>query len=214
VRHLQEKKKLAPRTVRECYRICKNVLETAVNEKLIPENPCRGINLPKLTGDERRFLSAPEVDRLASSIESHYQTLIYSAAYLGLRWGELAGLRVENLDLLRGQVRVWGSLEEVSGSLRYVGWTKTEASRRTVTIPPFLVQMLARHLEGPQREFVFVGPNGGFLRRSNFGKRHLKPAALRAGLAPLRFHDLRHTCAAMLIDQDCNPLAIRKSRQR
>jgi integrase len=68
----------------------------------------------------------------------------------------------------------------------------------------------ATHLEhSPASEYVFTGSDGGLLRRSNFRRRHFKPALSRAGLdSAVRFHDLRHTCAALLIEQGAHPKEI------
>jgi integrase len=126
------------------------------------------------------------------------------------RWGELVGLKRENLRLLKRQVLIVGTLEEVRGNVRYVEETKTRAGRRTLTIPPFLCDMLGRHLgEAPASEFVFVGEQGGLLRRSNFRRRHWAPAVSASGLdTGIRFHDLRHTCASILIAQGAHPKEI------
>jgi integrase len=101
-------------------------------------------------------------------------------------------------------------LEEVHGGPRYVEETKTSASRRTLSIPPFLVEEMVLHLQhAPESEFVFTGSRGALLRRSNFRKRHWKPAVSKAELEPeLRFHDLRHSCASILISRGAHPKEI------
>jgi integrase len=116
--------------------------------------------------------AAPEVERLAAAIDPMFEALIYSAVYLGCRWGELVGLKRQNLNLLRRQVMIVGTLEEVGGSPpRYV--EETKSSRRGLTIPPSLYEILAAHLaHAPESEFVFVGRGGGLLRRNTFRRRH------------------------------------------
>ena len=101
------------------------------------------------------------------------------------------GLKRERLDLLRRQVRIVGTLEEIHGVPEYVEETKSSASRRMLTIPAFLTEILAAHLQqGPGGVFVFTAKEGGLLRRSNFRRRYWKPALERAGLdTALRFHD-------------------------
>ena len=103
-----------------------------------------------------------------------------------------------------------GTLEEVPGGIRYVEETKTSASRRTIIIPAFLVDLLAAHLKrAPESEFVFSTKDGRPIRRSNFRQRVWMPAVKRSGLdAKLRFHDLRHTCASLLIEQGAHPKEI------
>jgi integrase len=204
-------KGLAPTTVAGIYRVLTRILTTAETDGVIPRTPCRGIKLPRQTTTlEPCFLSPDEVRRLAEAIEDRYRVLIYTAAYTGMRWGELAGLRVRRLDMLRGTIDVFEALTEVNGTLR-TGPTKTGKSR-TVSIPRFLGDLLAEHLATfPSDDgHVFSSAKGGPLRRS-FYPRHYKPAAVRAGLSSsLRFHDLRHTCAALLIAQGAHPKEIQE----
>ncbi len=85
VRDLSEGKRLAPRTVRECYRILGGLMRAAVDAGLIPESPCQRVTLPRVTREERRFLSAQELENLAGAIDAHYSALIHAGGYLGLR---------------------------------------------------------------------------------------------------------------------------------
>lgn len=112
------------------------------------------------------------------------------------------GKRID-LNLLHATVESVGTLEEVGGAPpRYVEATKTVNSRRKLSVPPFLVDELRDHLsEAPPSDFVFTTVEGQLLRRNNFRQRYWLPAVEEAGLAPLRFHDLRHTCASLLIAQ-------------
>jgi integrase len=204
-------KELAPTTISGIYRVLARILSTAETDGVIPRTPCRGIKLPRQTTTlEPCFLSPDEVRRLAEAIEDRYQVLIYTAAYTGMRWGELAGLRVPRLDLLRGTIDVVEALTEVNGTVR-TGPTKTGKSR-TVSIPRFLGDLLAEHLAAFPTDdgHVFSPAKGGPLRRS-FYPRHYKPAVTHAGLPPsLRFHDLRHTCVALLISQGAHPKEIQE----
>lgn len=201
---------LAAASVRRCHRILSSILTEAVHERLIPESPCRRISLPRIPHREHLYLTAEEVEQLAVAIDPLYGALIYSAVYLGCRWGELVGLKREHLDLDRRQVRIVGTLEEVGSTPVYVEETKTKTSRRMLSVPGFLGELLGHHLDRvPAGDFVFLGPTGSVLRRSNFRRRHWKPALDQAGLdTGLRFHDLRHTAAALLIAQGAHPKEI------
>ncbi|MGH2688176.1 MAG: tyrosine-type recombinase/integrase [Actinomycetota bacterium] len=201
---------LSAASVRRCHRVLNSILAEAVNDRLIPESPCRRISLPRLPNRECLYLTAEEVERLATAIDPLFRALVYSAVYLGCRWGELAGLRRENLDLVRRQVRIVGTLEEVGSGPVYIEETKTRTSRRMLTFPPFLAELLAEHLSRVSLgEFVFLGRTGSVLRRGNFRLRHWKPGVAAAGLDQgLRFHDLRHSCAALLVAQGAHPKEI------
>jgi integrase len=130
------------------------------------------------------------------------------AGFTGLRAGEIVALRTESVDLLHGRVHVVASATEAYGKLQF-GPPKTY-QRRAVPIPPALVAEMTPHLAGKAGpDFVFTSSRGGPLRHSNFYARHFKPAVVRAGLPEeTRFHDLRHSYAAMLIAEGAHPRAI------
>ena len=122
------------------------------------------------------------------------------AGFGGLRWGELAGLRRRNVDLLHDVVHVVEQVTEVNGTMG-VGALKSDASRRAVALPPFLVDELEQHLAqygepGPDG-LVFPAAEGGPMRRSNFRRRTWLPATRAADVEGVRFHDLRHAAGTM-----------------
>jgi integrase len=218
---------LASSTTVGVYRTFSKILKTAVIDGLISRSPCVGIDLPRQTShDEMRFLEPAQIEGLADAIEPRYRTLIFSAAYTGMRWGELAALRVSRLNLLKGTVEVKESLSEINGHL-HVQPPKT-GKPRTLSLPRSLSEMLGEHVgRYPSGDgYVFSSPEGKPLRR-NFYKRHYLPALVKSGLDPdlclcpdrsctlrhrplYRFHDLRHTCAALLIAQGAHPKEIQE----
>jgi integrase len=202
---------LAPATVKAAYWTFKSILDTAVIDGYLARTPCVGITLPRDTShQEMRFLNAEKVSALAGAITPSYNALILTAAYTGLRWGELAALKAGRVHLLKRQIDVWESLAEINGHL-HTGPTKT-GTRRSVRIPRFLTDVLGEHIgrDTDPDGYVFTSPEGGPLRR-NFYRRHFKPAVIAAGLDPgLRFHDLRHTCASLLIAQGAHPKQIQE----
>ena len=144
-----------------------------------------------------------------------YGLLVRFAALTGLRAGEIGALRVGRLDLLRRRVEVAETVSEVAGHGLVYGPPKTY-ERRGVPLPAALADDLAAYLAGrPDHPgaLVFTAPGGGPLRHHNFMRRHFKPALAVAGQpGGIRFHDLRHTCAALLINADppAHPLAVMK----
>jgi len=211
VRELSEGKGLAPRTVRECYRIFGGIMREAVEDRLIPESPCRRVALPRVEHSERRWLTAEQVETLADAMDERYSATVHVGAYLGLRWGELAGLKRQHLHLLKRQLRVVGSLERFNGGFRYVPSTKSASGRRTLPLPTFLVDALAHHLTiAPDSEFVFPSTTGAHLDYNNYLKRYWRPAVKRADLEPLTIHELRHTAAAIMIDLGANPITVQR----
>jgi integrase len=139
---------------------------------------------------------------LADAIPPRFRALVLVAAYTGLRWGELAGLRVRRVDLLHHRITVAEQLLEVRGQLA-VGPPKTGAGQRMVTLPTVAAEALAEHLgvnaEAGPDGLVFSAERGGPIRRSNFTRRVWIPATRAAGVEGLRFHDLRHTAATLAV---------------
>lgn len=201
---------LAPGTVRAIYFSLSLILKQAVVDGLVARTPCVGIKLPQdEVQREMHFLDAEQVEMLADELPDRYRALIFTAAYAGLRWGEFAALKVKNLDLVKGTITVTEAVAEVNGQLKE-GPTKTGATR-SVALPMFLRQMLADHLaKYPSKRYVFTSAQGSQLRK-NFYRRHFVPAVARANLPKgLRFHDLRHTCAGLLIANGAHPKEIQE----
>jgi integrase len=202
---------LAPRTVRDSYRVFAGFMREAVRQGLIRESPCYSIVLPLMPRPEPRFLASEQVERLAAVIDARYRPLIYAGAYLGLRWSELAGLKRTNLDLPGRHVRILGALERVDSGWRYNEQLKTSRSRRTLSIPRFIIDLLADQLViAPESEFVFSSPCGNILNYRNFRRRYWDPAVTRADLTGVTPHALRHTCVALMIAEGANPLMVQR----
>ena len=213
-------------TVRNIYGVLRTACAKGVRLGMLNTSPCSQIDLPRARRQEMLFLTATEVQRLAEAIEPRYRVLIYTAALIGLRAGELAGLERRDVDLLRGVIHVRRALKDVNGRLE-LGPTKTHATR-TVSLPKFLAAMLREHLNDPSggtgpEAPVFTNKSGGRVRMAHVYGHHFKravagwtdkrgnkehPGVLPAGKAHLRFHDLRHTCAALAIQAGAHPKLI------
>lgn len=211
-------------TVRNVRDVLSLVLALAVRSGAIKHNPVLGARVGRSPKQEMMFLRPDEVMTLADEVTQppirqrggehrrcsypEYGLLVRFAAFTGLRAGEIGALKVRRLDLLRRRVEVAESASEAHGQFQ-IGATKTY-ERRNVPVPAALIDQLVEHVAGKGADdFVFEGPEGGPVRHSNWYPRHFKPAVARAGLpAGTRFHDLRHTYAAMLIAQGAHPRAM------
>jgi integrase len=198
---------LTPSTVREwhaslpgetvpakCYRLLRAVMTTAVDDGLVGQNPCRVKGAGIERSSERPLPSGDEVWALADAIEDRYRALVLVAAFVGLRWGELLGLRRDDVDLEGRVVHVSRQIVEVDGQLQE-GPPKTAAGVRSVAMPPVVAAELAMHLEGyvaaePEAP-VFVGAKGATPRRANFAPIWSKVRAAVGG-PDVHLHDLRH----------------------
>jgi integrase len=139
-------------------------------------------------------------------------TVVRFLAYTGLRWGEMAALRVESMDMLRRRVNIRQAVAEVGGK---VMWSSPKShERRSVPFPKFLADELAALMVGKGREeLVFTGPARGVLRVSTFRPRVFAPAveqlvARMPGFPVVTPHDLRHTAASLAISAGANPKTV------
>ncbi|MGH2773091.1 MAG: tyrosine-type recombinase/integrase, partial [Actinomycetota bacterium] len=202
-------KGLKPATVHKAYQILGKIMSAAVDAEIISKSPCRKVQLPKVDAQEMRFLAPDEVWGLAEAIDPRYRAFVLLAAYSGLRRGEIFGLRPERLDLLRGRVEVAEILVEVRGHQTF-GPPKTRAGLRWVPLPRPVCDELGRHLAAYPGDLVFTSPQGSPMRGSQFRARYWLPAVKRAGLEPLRLHDLRHTAVALWIAAGASVKEIQK----
>lgn len=202
----------SPATVRKVGQILTKVMRGAVEAGLIPRSPCEGLRLPAEGRRQMRFLTAEQVADLAATVGPDWSCLIYTAAYTGLRWGELAGLRRARVDLDRRVIEVVEQLNEFSGRIEW-GPPKTATGQRAVSLPGGLVELLAEQLARPMVErsgLVFPTPLGEPMRRSNFARRVWAPAVQGLEFEGLRFHDLRHTAVALAISTGAHPKALQE----
>ena len=149
------------------------------------------------------------VRALASSLPDRYSSLAITAAYTGMRWGELAGQQASDLDLRRCRLTVRRTLVVATGQPPQLGRPKSKVSERSIALPRFVVSTLTQHLKSypPVDDMIWTTEQGAVLRRGSFGRIWRKAVAESVG-PPCRIHDLRHTHAAWLIADGEHPKAI------
>lgn len=185
-----------PSTVAKAYRLLHAILQTAVQDELIPKNPCvlKGAAVERPA--ERPTATVAQVYELADAIDAQYRAMVLLATFAGLRLGELRALKKSRLDLLHRTVRVVEQYQQLANGEQVLGPPKTDAGRRTVAIPDAIVPDLEVHLQefsAPGKDgLVFVGTEGQPVRLATFYKAWGKATAV-VGLEGFHFHDLRHT---------------------
>ena len=152
--------RLSNSAVRRHVMVLSQILSGAMLDGRLGRNVASGVRLPPERAREMRFLEAEEVMRMANAIDPFYRPVVLTAAYVGLRFGEITGLAVSNLDLANGTMRIERQLQEIGGQMVF-DQPKTRSGVRTVSLPPTLVQILTSHFASEQvRESGLAFPIG------------------------------------------------------
>jgi integrase len=206
----------SPHVRRLAHAVLRRALKHALRQGLVVRNVCEAVEPPRIAKRDMQALDAEQVGKLLAAAQGDRLEALYWVALTGgLRLGELFGLQWSDVDLKAGTVSVRRTLTEVAGKLA-LSEPKTAKGRRLVTLPPQAVGALVEHrkqmvVEGfAGVEFVFCNQSGGYLRRSHFHADEFKPLLKRAGLPSIRFHDLRHTSATLLLSQGVHPKVVQE----
>ena len=214
---------LASATVRKIHSTLHKALSQAVSDGLIPRNAA-DVKAPRPAPEEMRPLSEGEACTfldVARASGDRFEPLYVLAITTGLRRGELLGLRWEDVDLERGTLRVGRSLVREEGR-HTVGETKTRRGRRQVNLTPRTVNALKAHRKRQLEErmrlaetykdrgLVFSTSVGTPVNPENLVNRSFKPLLKKAGLPEIRFHNLRHTCATLLLSRGVHPKLVQE----
>ena len=208
---------LANSSITAIHRIFKTALNQAVKLELLPRNPMEAVEKPRTPKTTMQVLNSEQVVELLQSAEGRqYHTLLLTAVYTGMRRGELLGLMWKDVDLEQGVIRVRQIAQRITGKGMVFGDTKTSGSRRAITIPQSVVVALKKE-KVKQAEWKLkygsLFKDNGLVFCSKTGKpveprilqEFLKRSLQIAGLPPIRFHDLRHTHATLLLQQGVHP---------
>jgi integrase len=224
ISHLYEKLSqdgLSARYVRMVHSIMHGSLKMAVRWRLINVNPADSVDAPRLERKEFRALDAEEAGRLLDAARSDRLHALYTLALTcGMRQAELLGLRWADVDLDGGKLSVRRQVMRVGGEWRF-SEPKTKAGRRVITLPALAVSALREHRRQQAEErlraadwqdlgLVFPNRRGAPIAKENLLRRSFWPLLERAGLDHVRFHDLRHSCASLLLASGLHPKVVQE----
>jgi integrase len=204
-------------TITRAYGILAAILDEAVADRRLMVNPARGVKLPRKGKREHRYLTDAQVLALAAQAGPDKGAIVGVLAYCGLRWGELAGLHVADIDLTRRRLHVRRNAVNVGGTIA-VGTPKTH-ERRSVPFPRFLVEPLAAACDGTDHDgIVFPASELGGYAKSPGVNTWFSGAVARCVAAAdpanpfprITPHDLRHTAASLAVSAGANVKAVQK----
>lgn len=222
IRRIQAKAQDAGRsdtTVGHIHGTIRAALNYAVDVGYIETSPCRSVSPPPRDTEEMHPLNVEQsLAFIAAAEGDEYQTLFRIAIITGMRRGELLGLRWSDVDLDNGAIAIRQAITRGKKSRWEVGTLKTKKSRRPISLRPVDVEELRGHLqrqrlaqmaaaEWENTGLVFTGTSGKAVRPNNLDRRYKRLLA-KAELPEIRFHDLRHTMATLMLAAGINPLIV------
>jgi integrase len=214
-------KQLSPATVHQAFRVLRTALRQAVTWGMIPRSPLSLVRSPRFPTREMQVWDEEQIRLFLAEAKrsSRYYTLYLAALLTGMRQGELLGLRWANIDWAFSRVSINHTLARVHRQVDFRE-PKSRRSRRTVALPPVLVEAL-KELQTVQeerrrqlrdgyenRDLVFCQQDGRPLHGHNVTQRDFRRIIRRASLPRIRFHDLRHCCATLLLRQGVHPKVV------
>lgn len=203
---------LAPKTIHSIHGVLHKALDNAVLWNLVSRNVCKVVKPPRLVKTEKPSLTMEEAHKLLKSIRGHrLEVLLTLALTTGMRRGEILALRWSDIDFKKKLVRVRRTVDYIPRHGYVENEPKTAAGRRSITLADFVLDRLKQHrtrqLEakskaGPDwedRNLVFTDLTGGYFN-SRYLEKLFPQILAEAGLPPMRFHDLRHSAATLLLE--------------
>jgi integrase len=222
-RHYREKldSGLSPRTVQIIHTVLRKALQQAVRDDVLPRNICDAVTAPRQTKKEMQPLTPEQAKRLLENVrEDRLRALYVLAITAGLREGELLGLRWEDVDLERKLLQVRRQLTRTRDGLSFTAPKRGKA--RVVRLTDMATAALEAHREAQNEEraragslwqetgLVFTSITGTPVDVGNLTYRSFRPLLKRTDLPRIRFHDLRHTCATLLLSKGTHPKIVQE----
>jgi integrase len=212
---------LAPRTIRHCHRLLSKALRDAARLELVAKNVLADQKAPKVKDEE--MVIVKDVPAFVERLRGHRLFVpAMVALFTGMRIGEVREVRWSRVDLVRNVIEVAEALEQTKAHGSRLKAPKSEAGRRTISLPDVLVDILreyrAKQLELrvklgagklPDDALLFAGINGE-LPSQKYYSRAFSDLANQVGMPRLSFHGLRHTHASQLIDAGVDIVTISK----
>lgn len=213
---------LAPKTVRNMHGVLHKALDIAVKWGILPRNVCDAVTPPRVPRKEQTVLTKDQAHTLLEELKAHrLEALLTLAITSGMREGELLTLRWQDINLEDCSLQVKRAVSYLKGYGYVESEPKTTKGRRSIKLPIFVVDILIRHKiqqEAQRREvgsawiekdLVFTNAQGYFYSASTLRK-VFRRFLVSIGLPHMRFHDLRHSAATILLAMNVHPKVVQE----
>jgi integrase len=208
---------LKPGTIRTRFRNVARVFRAAVDDRVIPLDPCKGVSLPAVRRAEAamQLPTAAQVGALLQAADESFAAFLGLCAFAGLRLGEAAAVQVGDIDFLRRTLKVSRQVQRGGGPNVEVRAPKY-GSERTVFLPDALLAMLSqqvarRSIAGESEAWLFVGGTGTLPPHQNSVSERWRATCKRAGVQGFTLHSLRHFYASGLIAAGCDVVTVQRA---
>ncbi len=209
---LMQKSGVGVRTIRINHSVLHRALNQAIKRGLIGRNPADGVTVPRQVQAEMKIWEESEITRFLIAIKGNRnEALFHLALKTGMRQGELLGLKWSDLDWTKGILRVQRQVQRINNKGFLFSEPKTRAGRRSIQLGEFTLQVLREHykrqglekaLAGDrwaENDLVFPSSVGTPIDQRNL-QRTYASLVKKAGVQKIRFHDLRHTAASVMLN--------------
>jgi integrase len=215
---------LSSTTVSAIHNMLHTALDKAIKLGILTRNVCETVSPPRKTHKEMNPLTPEQIHQLLEAAKGHPQEALFILALAtGMRRGELLGLKWQDINFERGVLQVRRALTRMPTGLGYQETEpKTKKSRRSIVLIAFAIEALKKHrakqLEmklaagdtWEEHDYVFCAPAGKHLNPGYDVLVQLKKLLKKAGLPDVRFHDLRHSTATLLLSKGTHPKVVQE----
>lgn len=218
----EQKRGLAVETVRTIHRMLHRALRDAVNWERVSYNVCDRVKPPRAVKYEPRLLGKEQALCLLEAARGTWlEAVLTLAVTTGMRQGEILGLKWQDIDFQEGSLQIQRSISRIGRFGLVEHGTKTEKSKRKIFLPDFVLEILMQYkgLQAEQKtkagdawkeqDIVFSNNKGGFTEPFTLIRR-FKQLLKKAELPDIRFHDLRHSAATILLEMGVHPKLVQE----
>lgn len=205
----------SPRTREFVHAVLRKALDQAMKWGYVQRNVCDMVARPRVPKKAMRCWNREEANQFLVFAETRrYYGLYVLALTTGLRQGELFGLRWEDIDFESSSLSVVRTINQVDSKM-IIGEPKTAKGRRRVELPEIAIRALKKHrekmlAEGNHKDWIFCTAKGDPIKKNSFRNSSFLPLLKASGLPKIRFHDLRHTAATLLLSQGVHPKVVQE----